>query len=103
MSAWLALVGGAVLATAGGMVTGWQTNRFGMKRDKQQHEHQRQLARDALAQERLDRAYTELGIFLACGWDWARSVQPFMGTIRAPDPIPDEERWQIETLVMNHG
>jgi hypothetical protein len=103
MIAWLALVGGAALATAGGIVTGWQTNRLGMKRDKQEHEHQRQLARDALAQERLDRTYTELGIFLARRWAWARSVHPFMGTVPPPDPIPDEELWRIETLVKNYG
>jgi hypothetical protein len=103
MSTWLALIGGAALATGGGMVTGWQTNRLGMKRDKQEHEHQQQMARDALAQERLDRTYTELGVFLARRWDWARSVHPVIGPVPPPDPIQDEERWRIETLVKNHG
>jgi hypothetical protein len=103
MSAWLALIGGAALATASGIVTGWQANRLGMKRDKQEHEHQQRMARNALAQERLDRTYTELGIFLARRWAWARSVHPFMGAVATPDPIPDAELWRIETLVKNHG
>jgi hypothetical protein len=102
-STWLALVGGAALATASGMVTGWQTNRLGMKRDKLAQESQRELARDALAQERLDRTYTELGIYLSHFWDWAKSVHPPIGTVPAPEPVPDEERWRIETLVENHA
>jgi hypothetical protein len=56
-----------------------------------------------VGQERLDRAYTDLGIYLSHEADWARAVYPFMGPVPAPQPLPDEERWRIETLVMNHG
>jgi hypothetical protein len=125
MNTFLAVLAGGVLAAAGGLLSGWETYRFGRKRDEITHAHeqqmareahaheqqiarealghQQQMARDALAQERLDRAYTELGIFLSHWAAWARSVHPFMGQGAPPDPMPDEEQWRIETLVTNHG
>lgn len=103
MNTLLAVLTGGVLAAAGGLLSGWQSYRFGSKRDQRAHAHEQQMAREALGQERLDRAYTELGIYLSHHADWARSVHPIWGPVTAPDPMPDEERWRIETLVTNHG
>lgn len=61
------------------------------------------MAQEARRQDRLERAYTELGMFLSRWEDWARSVHPFMGPVPTPEPLPREERWRIETLVTNHG
>jgi hypothetical protein len=103
MNTFLAVLIGGVLAAGGGLLSGWQSYRFGSRRDERAHAHEQQMAREALTQERLDRAYTELGIYLSHYADWARSVRPFTGPVPAPDPMPPEERWRIETLVMNHG
>jgi hypothetical protein len=61
------------------------------------------MAQEALGQERLEGAYTKLGIYLAYYADWARSIRPPLGPIPAPPEMPPEERWRIETLAMNHG
>jgi hypothetical protein len=103
MNTLLAVLTGGGIAAAGSLLTGWQSNRFGRRRDEATRAHEQQMAREAVAQERLDRAYTELGIFLSHWAAWARSVHPFMGQGAPPDPMPDEEQWRIETLVKNHG
>ncbi len=96
------LTGGGLLA-AGGLLSGLQNNWLGSKRDQRRHVREQQMAREALRQDRLERTYTDLGIYLSHYADWARSVHPFIGPIPAPDPLPPEERWRIETVVMNHG
>jgi hypothetical protein len=58
---------------------------------------------EAQRQDRLNRAYTELGMYLSRHADWARSVQPFWGTVPPPDPLPPEDRWKVETLVTLYG
>jgi hypothetical protein len=103
MNTFLAVLTGGGLAAAGGLLSGWQSYRFGSERDQRTHAHEQQMAREALAQERLERTYTELGMYLAHTADWARSVHPFLGPVPPPDPLPPGERWRIETLVMNHG
>lgn len=103
MNTLLAVLIGGALAAAGGLLSGWQSYRFGSKRDQRAHAHEQQMAREALGQERLDRAYIELGIYLSRHADWARSIQPMLGPVPAPDPMLPLERWRIETLVMNHG
>jgi hypothetical protein len=103
MNTFLSLLTGGGLAAVGGAVAAWITNWLGSKRDERAHAHERQMAQDALVQERLERTYTELGIYLARYADWARSIRPLWGPIPAPPPMPPEERWRIQTLVMNHG
>jgi len=103
VNTFLAVLTGGGLAAAGGLGSGWLNNWLGSKRDQRAHAHERQMAREALGQERLDRTYTELGKYLSHYADWARSVQPFLGPVPTPEPMPPEERWRIETLVMNHG
>jgi hypothetical protein len=103
MNTLLAVLIGGVLAAGGGLISGWQSYRFGSRRDERTHAHEQQMAREALTQERLDRAYNELGIYLSHYADWARSVRPVLGPVPAPEPMPPEERGRIETLVMNHG
>ena len=103
MNTLLAVLIGGGLSAAGGLLGGWQSYRFGSKRDQITHAHEQQMAREALGQERLDRAYTELGIYLSHMAEWARSVHPFVGPVPAPDPMPDQDRWRIEALVTNHG
>jgi hypothetical protein len=49
------LVLGAVLAAGGGLLSGWQNNRLGIKRDNRAREHERQMAREARDQDRLER------------------------------------------------
>jgi hypothetical protein len=98
-----------VLLTGGGLVAGsmylsaWQTSRNASKRDQAAHTHQLQMAQEDRRQDRLDRAYTELGIFLAWSAKWARAVHPFFGPVPEPDPMPPQERRKIEALVANHG
>jgi hypothetical protein len=103
MNTLLAVLTGGGIAAAGSLLTGWQNHLFGRKRDEITRVHEQQAAREALRQERLDRAYTELGIYLSHEAAWARSVHPFIGPVPVPDPMTDEERWRIETLVTNHG
>jgi hypothetical protein len=103
MNTLLTALAGGRLTMLGAVTTGWLTNRLGAERDKRRYEHEREMAREALGQERLDRTYTELGIYLSHYADWARSVHPFIGTVPAPDPLAPGERWRIETLVTNHG
>jgi hypothetical protein len=103
MNTFLAVLTGGGLAAAGGLLSGWLTNWLGSKRDQRTHAHEQQMAREALAQERLERTYTELGMYLAHTADWARSVHPFLGPIPPPEPLPPGERWRIDTLVLNHG
>jgi hypothetical protein len=96
------LTGGGLLA-AGSILSGWQASRVAKKRDQAAHAHQLDMAREARRQERLERAYTELGIYLARQADWARSVHPFIGPVPAPEPVPRQEMYRIEALVTNHG
>jgi hypothetical protein len=103
MNTFLAVLIGGVLAAAGGLLSGWQNNWLGSKRDQRTHTHEQQMAREALGQGRLDRTHTELGIYLSHMAEWARSVHPSIGPVPTPDPMPDQERWRIETLVTNHG
>jgi hypothetical protein len=103
MNTFLAVLTGGGLAAAGGLLSGWLNNWLGTKRDQRTHAHEQHMAREALGQERLDRAYTELGIYLSHEAAWARSVHPFIGPVPVPDPMTDQERWRIETLVTNHG
>jgi hypothetical protein len=49
------------------------------RRDKNRCRHERELAREARQQDRLEHAYLELGTCLARHEDWARSVRPFWG------------------------
>jgi len=103
MNTFLAVLTGGGLAALGGLGSGWLNNWLGSKRDERARAHEQQMAREVLTQERLDRAYTEMGIYLSHHADWARSVQSFLGPVPTPDPMPPEERWRIETLVMKHG
>ena len=64
---------------------------------------QRDIAREARHQERLEQAYIALGEYLSRFGDWARSVHPFIGPVQAPDPLPPSERWHIEALVTAYG
>jgi len=114
MNTFLAVLTGGGIAAVGGLGSGWLNNWMGSQRDERAHAHDQQMAREthardqqmareALRQERLDRAYTELGIYLSHEEAWARSVHPPIGPVPVPDPMTDEERWRIETLVTNHG
>lgn len=103
MNTLLAVLIGGGLSAAGGLLSGWRSYRFGSKRDQDAHAHERQMAQEARRQDRLEQAYTELGIYLSHHADWARSVHPFIGPVPPPDPMPPAERWRIETLVTNHG
>jgi hypothetical protein len=96
------LTGGGLVGISTFLAT-WQASRNGRERDQAAHAHQLQMAKEARRQDRLDRAYTELGIYLAYQADWARSVHPFIGPVPAPDPVPPQERYRIEALVTNHG
>src|SRR5258708_22998545 len=100
------LTGGGLVAAGaavGGVLSAWLSNRLGAKRDERSYSHQREMAREARRQDRLDQAYTELGTYLSRYADWARSVQPFWGPVPAPDPLPPAERWRVETLVTQYG
>jgi signal transduction histidine kinase len=103
MNTFLAVLTGGGIAAAGGLVTGWLNNWMGGKRDGRAYAHQQRMAREALGQDRLDRAYTELGIYLAHRADWAMSIQPFTGPVAGPDPMPRQDRYRIAALVSNHG
>jgi hypothetical protein len=78
------LAGGGLIAT-GSLLTGFLTNRHDANRDKRRYEHEETTAREALRQERLEKAYLELGMYLSRYADWARSVRPLWGPIPAPD------------------
>jgi hypothetical protein len=103
MYTFLAVALGAVIAAVSGLLTGWQNYRLASRRDQLTHAHEQQMTQEARHQDRLERAYTELGIYLSHYADWARSVRPMLGPVPAPDPMLPQERWQIETLVTNHG
>jgi hypothetical protein len=124
MSTFLTLLTGGGLAAAGGLASGAVTNWFAAKLDQRRYEreqvmareahqheqamalearsHERAMALETRRQERLKQAYIELGIFLSHYIDWANSVRP-MFPVPAPDPLPPQERWRIETLVMAYG
>ena len=93
------------LLTGGGLLAlgGFAVALIEARRDKRRYLHEKEMTSEARRQERLDRAYMELGIYLSRYGDWARSVHPFMGPVPAPEPLPPSERWRIETLVTNHG
>src|SRR5690348_8460336 len=88
------LTGGGLLALGGFAVALIDTVR-----DKDRHHHEKELAREARRQDRLDEAYLQLGIYLARHEDWARSVRPFWGKYPAPDPMPPGVRWRIQAHV----
>ena len=62
MSILIALLTGGGLGT---YLTTWQTNRFARQRDQAAHAHELAITAEARRQDRLERAYTELGIYLA--------------------------------------
>jgi hypothetical protein len=103
MSTFLTLLTGGGLAAVGGLASGWVTNWHAAKRDQRKFAQDREMAREARNQDRLDQAYMELGKHLSRSADWARSMRPFRGSFPAPDPLPPEERYRIETVVFNHG
>ena len=70
---------------------------------RQTIQSQRDIARELRHQERLEQAYIALGEYLSRFGDWARSVQPLLGPVQAPDPLPPPERWHIEALVTAYG
>jgi hypothetical protein len=102
MSTWLVVLG-AVLGAGGGLLGGWQASRSASKREHAAHEHERQMAREAADQERLERTYIELGTYLSRYADWAEAVQPMWGSPTPPDPLPPGDRWRLETLFMLHA
>jgi hypothetical protein len=93
------------LLTGGGLLAlgGFAVALLEARRDKSRYRHEKELAREARRQDRLEQAYLELGTYLARHEDWARSVRPFRGRVSAPDPMPPGERWRIQTLVTNYG
>jgi hypothetical protein len=100
---------GMTLLTSGGLVAlgtvlgSLLAVLIGVVRDKTRYTHEQVMAREARQQDRLERTYTELGIYLSRRADWARSVHPFLGPVPTPDPMTPGERWRIETIVTNHG
>ncbi len=103
MSTFITLLTGGGLLAVGSVLTGWQASRYTRKREQTAQAHQMQMASEARRQDRIERAYTELGTFLAHQQDWARSVHPFIGPVPEPDPMPRLEANRIQALVMNHG
>jgi hypothetical protein len=125
MNTLLAVLTGGGITAAGGLVGGWWDNRQGAKRDarahknqelmarddrahqlelvREEHASQERMAREALRQERLERTYTEIGIYLSHHADWAGTIQPMMGEPKPPDPVPRNEQWRFEALLMNHA
>jgi hypothetical protein len=103
MSTFVTLLTGGGLVAAGTALSALVNNWLGSRRDERARAHERQVAQEALGQERRDRAYTELGVYLSRQADWARSVRPFLGPVPAPPPLSPEEHWRVETLVMIHG
>ncbi len=62
MSTSITLLAGGGLLAAGGLLGSLLDNWLGSKRDQRTHAHERQMAQEARRQDRLERAYTELGI-----------------------------------------
>lgn len=87
-----ALLTGGGLVAAGAVISGVITGLFNSR-----------TARDSRKQDRLDKAYIEVGQYLSRFADWARSVQPFWGLPTPPDPLSPGERWHIEALVTVYG
>lgn len=67
------------LLTSGGLLAlgGFLGELYEGRQAKSRYRHERELAREARQQDRLEQAYLELGIYLAHHEDWARSVRPF--------------------------
>src|SRR5260370_32658245 len=103
MSMYLTLLTSGGLIAAGAVASGLLTNVQGARREKRRYKHERETAREARYQERLDQAYIALGEYLSRFGDWARSVHPFLGPVPAPDPLQPGERWHIEALVTAYG
>jgi hypothetical protein len=93
------------LLTGGGLLAlgGFAAALLEARRDKSRYRHEKELAREARRQDRLEQAYLGLGIYLARHEDWARSVRPFWGQYPSPDRLPPAERWRIQTLITNYG
>jgi hypothetical protein len=98
----LAVLTGGGLAAGGGLLTGLLNNWLGGKRDERTHAHEQHLAREARRQDRRERTYMDLGIYLSRQQDWARSRRPFLHADALP-PLPPEERWRIQTAVTLYG
>jgi hypothetical protein len=103
MNTYVTLLTGGGLVAAGSIASGWLTSWLGSKRDKDKYEHEQAMAREARKQERLEQAYITLGEYLSRFDDWARSVQPFLGPVPAPEPLQPGERWHIEALMTAYG
>jgi hypothetical protein len=97
------LLTGGGLTAIGVVLAALAANWLGEKRDQRRYQHERDMARDARRQERLEQAYLELLRYLSHHLDWAKSVRPIWGPIPTPDPLPPEERWRIEALVTAYG
>jgi hypothetical protein len=93
------------LLTGGGLIAlgGFAVALLEARRDRSRRRHEKELAREARRQDRLEQAYLELGIYLGRNEDWARSIRPFWGKYPAPDQMPPSERWRIQTVIMNYG
>lgn len=103
MNTLLTVLTGGGLVALGGLASGWLANWQGAKRDQRRYDHERKMAREARSQERLDQAYIALGEYLSHFGDWARSVQPFIGPVPTPEPLPAGDRRRIQALVTAHG
>src|SRR5260370_34669216 len=103
MSMYLTLLTSGGLIAAGAVASGLLTNWQGARRDKRRYKHERETAREARYQERLDQAYIALGEYLSRFGDWARAGQPFLGPAPAPDPPQPGERWDLEAPVTAYG
>lgn len=103
MGTFLAVLTGGGLALVGGLLSGWLTNWLGARRDERKYAHEKSLALEARRQERLEHTYSELLGYLSHYRAWALSIRPLLGSVTAPEPLTDQDRWRIEALVAMHG
>src|SRR5260370_41594246 len=103
MSMYLTLLTSGGLIAAGAVASGLLTNWQGARRDKRRYKHERETAREARYQERLDQAYIALGEYLSPFGDWARSVHPCLGPAPAPEPPQPGARWHTGAPVPAYG
>jgi hypothetical protein len=111
------LTGGGLIALGavlGAVLSALVANWLGAKRDQRRYEHEQEMAGQAQRHEQamaadvrrhdeLKQAYLELLSYLSHHAEWARSVQPLMGTVAAPDPLPHEDVRRVEVLVTAFG